>query len=203
MSISLRILWQLADRMAEDMGQPTSVLVEGGTSYMGGPAYSRVERGTDLAQGRRRAEGIRLMAADGLTLQDGVLSLTSASPGMSIDFHSGRAGVAGLFGDTDQLGPYRQKLEATIDWLVSHGRYRWGWLLPLSIGGFLLIAFLLMGLVLSAVITAGAGYAVLTVPFLVVTGIATTWGIGMGTLKLIHRDRRKRRGVMVDLRDRA
>ncbi len=108
-----------------------------------------------------------------------------------------------MFGGTEQFGPYRPRLEATIDWLVSQGRYRWGWLLPLSIGGFLLIALLLTGLVLSAVITASAGYAVLTVPCLVVTGVATTWGIGVGALKLIRQDRQKRRGVSVDLRDRA
>jgi len=204
MRISHRTLWQLADRVADDMGQPTSVFIEAGTGYTGSPAYSRVERGRNLAPGRRYAEGVRLMATDGLSLQDGVLSLSSASPGLSIDFPTGgRAGAVGLFGSTDGFGPYRPKLEATIDWLVSRGRYRWGWLLPLSILGLLLIALLLIGLILSAVVTAAAGYAVLTVPFFVVTGAATTWSIGVGALKHIHQDRRRRRNVVVDLRGRS
>jgi hypothetical protein len=95
-----------------------------------------------------------------------------------------------LLGGPSATTRYRPKLEATIDWLVSQGRYRWGWLVPLSIGGCLLVALLLVGLVFSAVITAEAGYAVLTVPFLVVTGVATTWDIGAGTVKLIRQDRR-------------
>ncbi|MGY1745560.1 hypothetical protein [Blastococcus sp. SYSU D00695] len=204
MSISLRTLWKLADRMAEDMGQPASVFTANGTSYMGGPAYSRVERGQDLAPGRSYADGVRLMATDGLTLQDGVLNLSSASPGVSIDFPRGdQAGVVGMFGSSDQFVPYRPKLEATIDWLVRQGRYRWGWLLPLSIGGSLLLVLLLSGLVVSSVLTARAGYAAVTVPFFVITGVATTWVIGAGTLKLIREDRRKRRGVVVNLHDRA
>lgn len=201
MKISLRTLWQLADRAAEDLGQPTNVFIEAGTNYMGTPGYSRVERGGDLAPGRRYASGVRLMASDTVTLGDGVLSVAD-EVGMSIDFPGERPGVVGLYGNTEKAGQYRPQLETTIDWLVSKGRYRWGWFLPLSIGGLLLIALLLVGLVLSAIITASVGYAALTVPFLVITGIATTWGIGAGTIKLIRRDRRRCRGVVVSLRDR-
>src|SRR5215211_6033365 len=86
MTLGLDTLWELADRMAADMNQHATVLIETGEkSYMGDPALRVLPRGERVDLGSRRA-GIRVFATDGLTLSNGVPSLSSEEPVMSADF---------------------------------------------------------------------------------------------------------------------